>query len=72
MKNKIEETTFKVRLFCRNCEKDWTKEIEKGNHIRYEKGNNYMTNVYDEKKKKKYFKCPNCGAWKKIARLPLL
>lgn len=66
-----EDTTYEVRLFCRNCEEDWIEEIDKGIYIRYEKDNNYMIPKDGKKKEKKYFTCPKCGSHKKIARLPL-
>ena len=71
-KDKEEDPTYEVRLFCRNCEKDWIQEVEKGIYVRYEKDNNYMIKADDKNGRKKYFKCPKCGANKKIARLPLV
>ncbi len=70
-KQKDEDTTFEVRLLCRNCEHDWIEELDKGLHIRYEKDNNYMIQAGDSYKNRKYFTCPKCGANKKIARLPV-
>ena len=64
-----EDTTYEVRLFCRNCETDWIKEVEKGIYVRYEKDNNYMIKANGSNKQ--YFTCPKCGKHKKIARLPL-
>ena len=64
------KTTFDVRLFCRNCEHDWIEKVDRGIYIRCEKDNNFMINRLDPKKKRKFFKCPSCGARKKIARLP--
>ncbi len=71
MKNEGKATTYEVRLLCRNCNKDWIKDVEKGMYIRYEKDNNYMIKADDPNRKKILFKCPKCGANKKIARLPL-
>jgi hypothetical protein len=71
MKNEDEEdATYEVRLLCRNCEADWIENVEKGTYVRYEKDNNYMIKA-DGSSRKKFFKCPKCGANKKIARLPL-
>ena len=70
MKNEKQDTTYEVRLFCRNCQSDWIENVEKGNYVRYEKDNNYMIKIGDDYKKRKNFKCPKCGAHKKIARLP--
>ena len=71
MKNEDEkDTTYKVRLFCRNCKKDWIENVKKGTYVRYEKDNNYMINAEDPSNKM-LFECPKCGAHKKIARLPL-
>jgi Zn finger protein HypA/HybF involved in hydrogenase expression len=72
MKKKLEEeTTYEVRLLCRNCETDWIEDIDKGNYVRYEKDNNYMIKADDSYENRKYFTCPKCGSNKKIARLPL-
>lgn len=71
MKNEKQETTYKVRLFCRKCQSDWIENVEKGTYVRYEKDNNYMIQIREDYKKRKNFKCPKCGAHKKIARLPL-
>jgi hypothetical protein len=72
MKNKDEEdTTYEVRLFCRNCERDWIENVEKGVYVRYEKDNNYMIKAGDSYKNRMLFECPKCSAHKKIARLPL-
>jgi hypothetical protein len=70
MKNDDENTTYKERLLCRNCEKDWIENVEKGTYIRYEKDNNYMIKP-DNPSKKILFECPKCGAHNKIARLRL-
>ena len=70
-KNDDEDNTYEVRLLCRNCETDWIENVEKGTYVRYEKDNNYMIKADDSNKKRKYFKCPKCGASTKIARLPL-
>lgn len=65
-----EDETFEVKLYCRNCEHEWIEDVDRGVYIRYKKDNNYM--IEDRGKgKRKYFKCPNCGAKKKIARMPL-
>ena len=72
MKKEDEITTYPLRLKCRNCKKDWIEDVEKGIYVRYEKDNNYMIKADDEKRKRKYFKCPKCGAHKKIARLSLI
>jgi hypothetical protein len=69
--NKDKDTTYAVRLLCRNCKTDWIENVEKGTYVRCEKDNNYMIKADDSNKKRKYFKCPKCGAHKKIARLPL-
>jgi hypothetical protein len=69
--NKDEDTTYEVRLLCRNCKTDWVENVEKGTYIRYEKDNNYMIKADDSYKKRMLFECPKCGAHKKIARLPL-
>jgi len=66
-----EEETYPVRLFCRNCEKDWVTEVDKGTYVRCEKDNNYMIAKNGSPKTKKYFTCPHCGANEKIARFPL-
>jgi Zn finger protein HypA/HybF involved in hydrogenase expression len=71
MKDEEKDTTYEVRLLCRNCNKDWIKEVEKGTYIRYEKDNNYMIKANDPKQNKILFQCPKCGAHNKIARLPL-
>jgi len=71
-KNAEENNTYKVRLLCRNCEKDWIENVEKGIYVRYEVDNNYMIKAGDLKRKRKYFICPKCGSKKKIARLPLI
>lgn len=63
-----EEETYLVKLLCRNCDHQWEQEINKGIYVRYEKDNNYMIKKDESGKKRKYFKCPNCGANKKIAR----
>jgi len=70
-KNDYEDTTYEVRLLCRNCDKNWIENVEKGTYVRYEKDNNYMIKANDSNKKRKYFTCPKCGAHNKIARLPL-
>jgi hypothetical protein len=70
MKNEEKDTTYEVRLFCRNCKNDWIENIEKGIYVRYERDNNYMIKA-DGSSRKRLFKCPKCGANKKIARLPL-
>jgi hypothetical protein len=70
-KNDEEDNSYDVRLLCRNCKTDWIENVEKGIYVRYEKDNNYMIKADDEKRKRKYFRCPKCGAHKKIARLPL-
>jgi Zn finger protein HypA/HybF involved in hydrogenase expression len=67
---KEEKQFFEVKLLCRNCEHDWIEEIDKGIYVRYEKDNIFMIKK-DEPSKKKNFVCPNCGANKKIARLPM-
>ncbi|MFW6119906.1 MAG: hypothetical protein ACOC80_03265 [Petrotogales bacterium] len=66
-----EETTYEVRLLCRNCNHEWIENVEKGTYIRYEKDNNYMIKRGDSYKDRKLFTCPSCKAHKKIARLPL-
>jgi Zn finger protein HypA/HybF involved in hydrogenase expression len=71
MKDEEEDTTYEVRLQCRNCEEDWIENVEKGTYVRYEKDNNYMIKADEPYEKRKYFTCPKCGAHKKIARLPL-
>jgi hypothetical protein len=72
MKNEEEkDTTYEVRLFCRNCETDWIENVEKGVYVRYEKDNNYMIKAGDSNGNKMLFECPKCSAHKKIARLPL-
>ena len=73
MKNKyLEQAHYDVRLLCRNCEKDWIEQVEKGTYVRCEKDNNYKIKAGQSEKKKKYFICPKCGSNKKIARLPLV
>lgn len=69
--NEDKETTYEVRLLCRNCNKDWIENVEKGTYVRYEKDNNYMIKLRDGYDKRKLFTCPKCGAHTKIARLPL-
>ena len=66
-----EDTTYKLRLFCRKCEDDWIEEVDRGVYVRYEKDNNYMIPKDGKNKDKKYFTCPKCGSHKKIARFPL-
>jgi hypothetical protein len=67
-----EDTTYEVRLLCRNCETDWIENIEKGTYVRCEKDNNYMIKADDyAHKKREYFTCPKCGSHKEIPRLPL-
>jgi hypothetical protein len=66
-----EDTTYDVRLLCRNCETDWIEKIEKGIYVRYEKDNNYLIKADDSHENKILFECPKCGAHTKIARLPL-
>jgi len=68
-KDENEANTYDVRLICRNCKNDWIETIEKGIYVRYEKDNNYT--IKADGSSKKFFKCPKCGAKKKIARLPL-
>jgi len=72
MRKKQEKTTYEVRLLCRNCEKDWMEEIDKGIYVRSEKDNNYMIKPGESYKKRKFFTCPKCGAHTKIARRPLI
>lgn len=72
MKKREEKTTYSIRLLCRNCEKDWMEEIEKGTYVRCEKDNNYMLKMGEPYKKRKLFTCPECGAHTKIARRPLI
>ena len=64
------ETTYEVRLLCRNCNTDWVERIEKGIYVRCEKDNNYMTKKGESFEKRKFFNCPKCNAHTKIARLP--
>jgi predicted RNA-binding Zn-ribbon protein involved in translation (DUF1610 family) len=71
MKDEDQNRTYKVKLLCRNCDKEWIEDVEKGIYIRYEKDNNYMIKPGDSYKNRILFKCPNCGANKKIARLSL-
>ncbi|MEF8848823.1 MAG: hypothetical protein V5A68_06790 [Candidatus Thermoplasmatota archaeon] len=66
-----ENEPYLVKLFCRKCEHEWEKEIDRGIFVRCEKDNNYMIGKDEPYQKRKYFNCPNCGANKKIARLPL-
>ena len=65
------KSTFDVRLLCRNCEHEWIEKVKRGMYIRCEKDNNFMIDKDDAKKKRKLFTCPDCGAHKKIARLPV-
>lgn len=69
--NKDKETTYEVRLLCRNCKTDWIENVEKGIYVRYGKDNNYMIRMSDSYKNRIFFTCPKCGAHTKIARLPL-
>lgn len=71
MKDKDDkDTTYEVRLLCRNCKKDWIENVKKGTYVRCEKDNNYMIKAEDPSIKM-LFECPKCGANNKIARLPL-
>ncbi len=72
VRKKQERTTYDVRLLCRNCEKEWMEEIDKGIYVRCEKDNNYMVTKDKPSKKLKNFTCPKCGAHTKIARRPLV
>jgi len=69
--NENKKTTYEVRLLCRNCDKEWIENVEKGYYIRYEKDNNYLIKREDSYKNRKLFTCPECGAHNKIARLPI-
>jgi transcription initiation factor IIE alpha subunit len=71
-KDEEEDTTYEVRLLCRNCETDWIENVEKGTYVRCEKDNNYMIKADDSYKNRMLFECPKCGAHTKIARLPLI
>jgi len=62
--------TYRVRLLCRNCNTEWVESVEKGTYVRSEKDNNYMMKIGNSFEKRIFFKCPKCGAHKKIARLP--
>jgi len=64
------ETTYDVRLLCRNCNTEWVETIEKGTYVKYEKDNNYMIKRGNSFEKRKFFNCPKCSAHTKIARLP--
>jgi len=64
------DTTYEVRLLCRNCKKDWIENVKKSTYVRCEKDNNYMIKAEDPSNKI-LFECPKCGAHNKIARLPL-
>ena len=61
----------KLRLLCRNCNKEWIDERPTGYHIRSEPGNNYLVSREASDKTRKYFTCPECNSKDKIARLPL-
>ena len=52
MKNEKQDTTYEVRLLCRNCKKDWIENVEKGTYVRYEKDNNYMIKIGEGYKKR--------------------
>ena len=71
MNNSSKEETYEVKLLCRNCDHEWVERIKKGTYVRYERDNNYMIDKDESYENRKFFKCPNCGAHKKIARLPL-